>query len=305
MAPVTDKAASDHGDWRELSRVSYRRSLVLMALGALIGLGLAGYALFTAKGTSTLLTPPEDVAMVNQQPISRSDFDAQVQSLYAVDPAHATPAQRQKVLDDMIREELFVQRGQELDVAAVDPEVRAAMVNAVEQEIAADAITSHPSEAKLRDYYEAHRAKYASEGMMTLVDMVFPTASPDVVRQAAEALRAGTSAAQVAGRFHGRDSGRVNGEEFYFAARIHLGDKAFDAARALPPGGVSGPMSESDGVHLLHMIKNTPPAPMDFAQARERVVADYLNEAIKRLQSGDERFFRKRANILIAKDQRR
>ena len=44
----------------------------------------------------------------------------------------------------MIREELFVQRGKELDVASTDPEVRAAMVNSVELEIAADAITSQP-----------------------------------------------------------------------------------------------------------------------------------------------------------------
>src|SRR5277367_141435 len=152
---------SKASNWRDPTQVDVRRSMVMMACGAIGGLALAGYALFTARGTSTLHVPAEDVALVNQQPISRIDFLLQLQALYSVDLQHATQQQRQKVLDDMIREELFVQRGKELDLAASDPEVRAALVNAVELEIAAEAITSQPSEAKLNSYFDAHREKYA------------------------------------------------------------------------------------------------------------------------------------------------
>src|SRR5215475_6270038 len=95
-----------------------RRSFWFMGAGALAGLVMAGYALFTARGTSTLVVPAEDVALVNQQPISRVDFLQQLQTLYGVDLAHSTAEQRRRVLDDMIREELFVQRGKELDVAS-------------------------------------------------------------------------------------------------------------------------------------------------------------------------------------------
>src|SRR5262249_44502889 len=129
----------DPVSWRNVSVLNYRRGLVLMSLGAISGLVLAAIGLFTAKGTATLIVPPEDVALVNQQPIVRSDFLAQIQALYDVDYAHATPAQRRKVLDDMIREELFVQRGTELDVASADPTVRTAMVSSVEQQVATDA----------------------------------------------------------------------------------------------------------------------------------------------------------------------
>jgi len=295
-------AAVETGDWRDITKVNHRRSLVLMSAGAVIGLGLAGYALFTAKGTSTLVVPPEDVALVNQQPISRSDFIIQLQSLYSVDLAHATMAQRQTVLSDMIREELFVQRGKELDVAASDPDVRAAMVNSVEQEIAADAITSQPSDDALRAFYRAHQAQYASEGTMTVVDLVFPAKSPQAPDQAAAALKAGVPVADVISRFLGADSGRTHGDEFYFAAKIHLGDRDFDLARTLPAGGVSAPLTEPDGVHLLYMVKNMPPVPLDFTRAREQVLTDYRNAAISRLRAGDEAFFRKRANILIAPD---
>ena len=119
------------GSWRDLAKVNSKRSFFLATCGAVIGLLLAGYALFTARGTSTFMVPAEDVALVNQQPISRSDFLFQLQSLYNVELSHSTREQRQRVLDDMIREELFVQRGKELDVASTDPDVRNALVNAV------------------------------------------------------------------------------------------------------------------------------------------------------------------------------
>jgi parvulin-like peptidyl-prolyl isomerase len=284
--------------------MSSRRSFVLMSAGALVGLLMAGYSLFTARGTSTLIVPPDDVALVNQQPISRSDYLQQLQTLYGVDLPHATAAQRRKVLDDMIREELFVQRGKELDVASTDPDVRAAMVNAVELEIAADAITAQPSEAQLRAYYALHRARYASEGIMTLRDYVFPASGSAAAAQAAETLKSGPATPALLARWQATDSGKVSDEEFYFAAKIHLGEALFEAARALPDGGVSAPIVRADAIHVLYMVKNEKPVPFDFAAARDRVLTDFRNDAIGHLRSGDEVFLRKRANVLVADDVR-
>src|SRR3984957_16809647 len=202
-------------------QVSSRRSFVLLGAGAFLGLLMAGYSLFTARGTSTLIVPPEDVALVNQQPISRSDFLLQLQTLYSVDLRHATAEQRRKVLDDMIREELFVQRGKELDVASTDPDVRSAMVNAVELEIAAAAITAQPSEQQLRAYYASHRERYASEGIMPLHDYVFPLSESAAAAEAARSLRSGAPAPALLARWHAEESGKVSDEEFYFAAKIH------------------------------------------------------------------------------------
>jgi hypothetical protein len=52
------------------------------------------------------------------------------------------------------------------------------------------------------------------------------------------------------------------------------------------------------------MASNIAPTPSSFEQARSRVLADYQRDAIARLQKGDESFFRKRANVLIAPDLR-
>jgi hypothetical protein len=282
--PTPDNAAT--GSWRDSAQISSPRAFVLMAGGVLIGLALAGYSLFTARSATTLFVPAEDVALVNQQPVSRTDYLALLQTLYGVDLAHASAEQRHKALDDMIREELFVQRGKELDIAATDPDVRSSLVNAVELEIAENAITANPSEAALRQYYEAHRDRYVSEGTMRVRDMVFQTAAD---------AQAGTN---------GRDSEKTKGDEFYFAAEIHLGDTLFRSARELTDGTKSAPILLSDGIHVLEMQKNKRPVPFDFAAARSQVLSDYRNQAIDKLKASGEAFLRKRANILISDDLR-
>jgi hypothetical protein len=282
--------------------MSSRRSFILMGGGALAGLLMAGYSLFTARGTSTLRVPAEDVALVNQQPISRSDYLLQLQTLYGVDLQHATATQRRKVLDDMIREELFVQRGRELDVASTDPDVRAALVNAVELEIAADAVTSQPSEPQLRAYFDAHRERYASEGTMTLRDFAFPLNEAHAAGEAADGLESGATTPELLAHRQMPGSGRIIDDEFYFAARIHLGEPLFDVARRLRDATASVPIVGTDAIHVLYMVKNSAPVPFDFAAARDQVLTDYRNDAIGHLRAGDEVFLRKRANVLIADD---
>ena len=283
--------------WKNPKLLNFRRALALMGLGAFTGLLLAAYGLFTARGTSTLIVPPEDVALVNQQPIMRSDFLTQLRAIYDVDGSHATAAQKRAVLDDMIREELFVQRGIELDAESSDPDVRAALVSAVEQQNATDAMTSMPGDQKLLAYFLANKNRYSSDGYMVLRDIVF---AGETAEQLAGA-RAVTADAAIA-RFGGRDTGRVSGAEFYFAAPIHLGAAFAKVAEALPNGGVSQLLTAPDGLHLLYMEKNVPPVLLDFANAKARILADYRQDAARRMQAHEQDFLRERANIHIADD---
>ena len=298
---MTSPEARKTSSWRDATQVDVRRSFGVMAAGAGVGLLLAGYSLFTARGTSTLIVPAEDVAVVNQQPLSRIDFLLQLQALYSVDLAHSTREQRQRILNDMIREELSVQRGKELDLASADLEVRNALVNAVEVEISENAVTTQPSEDALRNYFEQHKEKYSSEGIMTVHDLVFPAEDALSLTARLNQLSGSVTPALLT-KLHAHDSGKTSDEEFYFAAKIHLGDQLFDAARLLPDGGVSAPIALTDGIHVLYMAKNRRPVPFDFDKARARVLEDYRNDAVSHLKAGDETFLRKRANVLIADD---
>ncbi|HEY0802891.1 MAG TPA: SurA N-terminal domain-containing protein [Steroidobacteraceae bacterium] len=275
-----------------------------MTAGALIGLVLAGYSLFTARGTSTLSVPAEDVALVNQQPISRSDYLILLQTLYGVDLSHSTQEQRHTVLNDMIREELFVQRAKELDVASTDPDVRSAMANAVELEIAQNAMTSQPSEAFLRQHYATHQDRYVSEGVMNVRDWVFPAVESGNLPADPGTLKSVLLSPLSLARLHAHESGKTNGDEFYFAVKIHLGDQLFEIARNLADGAASAPILSADGIHVLYMAANKRPVLFDFATARAQVLIDCRNQAIDQLKAGGESFLRKRANVLVADDLR-
>src|SRR5580704_16880129 len=242
---MSDNRQTEAASWRDPSVVSSSRSFALMALGVLSGLLLAGYSLFTARSASTLFVPAEDVALVNQQPLSRTDYLALLQALYGVDLTHSTREQRERVLNDMIREELFVQRGKELDVASTDPDVRSALVNAVELEIAENAITSQPTEGALRQFFETHQDRYVSEGVMRVRDLVFPASALAELPRDPDALKKAITDAPTLAHLNGRDSGKTKGEEFHFAAKINLGDELFAAARDLGNGEVSRPIQLS------------------------------------------------------------
>lgn len=278
-----------------------RRSLVLCALGAVLGLGVAGLGLFTARGTRTSAVPAEDAALVNQVPILMSDYIQQLRALYDVPLSAATPAQKRKVLDDMIREELYVQRGVELGLQADTIEVRTALVGAVEALSAADARMAQPTEAEQRDYYRRNQAAFADEGVLELADHVLPHDTPEVAIDAARAgLQAAGGNAQAANRAAPRSGRMVDGEEYYFAARIHLGQPLFDVARRLKAGDVSAPVRMPDGIHLIVMKKNVPPVAPSFEQVRTDVLAAYVDAQSRRLVAANNRFLRKRADVQVA-----
>lgn len=281
------------------------RSLLLAAAGAIIGLVIAGFGLFTAEGTRSSVVPADSVALVNQVPILRSDYDAQLRSLYDVSQTQATPAQRRKTIEDMIREELYVQRGVELGLPTYETEVRAALVSAAEAQAAQDALTSEPTPQDLAAFYRTHLARFATPGSMELHEFVPNSKSAADAAQAVAALRGGTALAAVVARYGLVSTGRVDdGEEFYFAARIHLGDAAFAVARTLADGAAGGPVATPLGPVVLVMVRNHPPVAQSFAEAKPRVIDDYTTDNVAKLTKANDRFLRKRAEILIAPDLR-
>ena len=292
--------------WQSFTRTNPRRAFILLGTGTVLGLLIAGFGLFTSKGTTVDFVPPEDVALVNQQPILQVDFDAQLQSVYDLTPDKASEAQKRKVLHDMIREEVYVQRGLELGMPESDPDTRNALVSSVEQQVLADVTSDSPSDQKLQAFYDTHRARYASEGSIIVRDLLVPAsggsfeAAEAKARDAANALQHGMTVTEAIAKFDLKDTKKTSGEEFYFAARLHLGSQLFAAASALKSDQTSPPIKSEDGYHVLVASQNTPPVNMSFQEAREQVLTDYKNDAEARLQANEEKFLIGRADILVA-----
>ncbi len=238
--------------------------------------------------------------MVNGVPILRVDFIAQLRSVHDVSLSEATLAQKQAVLDDMIAEELAVQRGVELGMAVDDTDTRSALVAAVRGELATDVTAVVPSDVELQHFYEAHREQYASEGRMALHWYVLPATAAVQAATAVAEFRAGTPLEQVVARHGLRSTGKVDdGEEYYFAAALHLGQHLFAVARTLRGGEVSDPIAEADGLSILVMTHNQAPEPQTFEQIQDRVREDYAREKLQSVEAANARFLRDRATIRI------
>ncbi|HWK53559.1 MAG TPA: peptidyl-prolyl cis-trans isomerase [Hyphomicrobiales bacterium] len=281
--------------------VSNTRALVCYALGVAAGLILGGISLFNARGTTTNRVPEENLALVNQRPILRSDFRDQLEAETGHPLAESTREEQLRVLDEMIREELFVQRGLELDFAETDPETRYALYAIVEAQILAGVTTGSASEEQLRAYYDSHRDEFQTEGQLTVHHLIQHAGNQDLARQAAQALRDGMPLEEAKQNFE-LEEAEFYADDFYYAARAHLGDALFDAAQALAPGEVSEPLAQEDGYHLVQLVRQRPPQAQSYEQAGTEVQSRFYRSEKNRVMNNMMDFLRSRSNILIADD---
>jgi hypothetical protein len=292
--------------------VHFPRAMALYALGALVGLGIAGYGLFTAQGTVTRGMPPEDVALVNQRPVLRSDFITQTESETGLTFDEATRADQLRVLAEMVNEELLVQRGLELDFAETDQDTRNALVAIVNRQMIADVTTSAATEQELHDWYDSHRADYFSEGTITACDLLLRASgvpagaagAMGTAKAAAAALRAGQPLAAVLARSHMENANKCE-DNLWFAAKIHLGEVVFSQVKGFKAGGVTAPVALRDGVHVVLVQKNVPPVPMSFEVAHDKVEGDYKADREARITSATMHFLHQRSRIVVANDYKR
>jgi len=307
-----EKTSERQGAWGGMAQVNPRRSLILFAAGAILGLVIAGIGLFTAAGTKASGIPAEDVALINGRHILRSDFIAQTQVETTLPFDQTTKEQRLKVLNEMVDEELLVQRGLEVDLAASDPDVRAAEVAGVQLQVDADVLAEQPSDEQLQAYFTAHKDKYSAEGIMALRDLIFrpdlslsPEQAAAKAKEAADAFRKGRDSDDIAATFGLKDSGKLErGDLFDFAVKIKLSPALYAAAEALSTRQAAGPIVDAGNVHLILMEKHDPGAVRSFAQARDAVLQDYKKEEQTRVENANLKYLKGKADIRLAPEYR-
>jgi hypothetical protein len=292
--------------------VSPRRALLLPVAAIILGLLLAGAGLFRAAPLPRAAVPPGYVALVNQKGLLMSDFIAQTQVETSRSFAESTPAERSKVLREMIDEELLVQRALVLDLPETTNEVRGSLVSAVNAQVAAPILAYVPTDAELRAYYEKYRQNYTGPGSMTVHDLVLhiggfenadqsPTQALADATEAVYQLRSGASLAYVMEHFGFVNSGRMDDtDQPDFAVKLHLGDKLYHSAALLRDGEVSEPIQDADGMHILVMVRHEFPKVVDFSAVRDRVYLDFRAAAGSRATQENLNLLRSQAQILLA-----
>ena len=293
-----------------------QRPITLAFVAAFAGLAVAGAGLLHPAAKDMTTVPPGAVALVNQKPILMSDFMAETEMVAGVPYDEASPAERAEVLHRMIDEELLVQRSLALDLPEQDVDVRNALIDGVTAQVNLETAATRPSDDQLRAYFNANRGAYANQGSMNITDLVlhvggYENADQTVdqamsdAAQAVYELRSGDTMDHVKQHFGFVDSGKLAaGDQWDFAARIHLGPKLYATAEKLSDGQVSDPVADSDGVHVLVMQHRQAPVFTDFDTVRNNVFSDFTNKQKAKAKQENIDFLRSSAQIIVLPGQR-
>jgi parvulin-like peptidyl-prolyl isomerase len=255
----------------------------LLVLGAVAGVALAGYGV-VRSGSGEAAPLADAIALVNGQPVLRDSF-ARFTAAIAAERRSTTldVAERRRLLERMIDEELLLQRGIALGLDRYEPTARSAIVSALIASVTADAEAEEPDEAALREFHARNAGRFES-GPRLRVDVAFVSVSgrPEALareraEQLAQRLRAGEEFEIVRGELSDATvAGLPEGALDLDTLRDYLGPTAARAASELAVGEVSAPVRGSAGYYVLVLRERLAEPPAPFESLREQVRAEYL-----------------------------
>lgn len=270
-----------------------RRARALLVLGAVGGAGLAAWGLL-GNGAAARDAPPEGaVASVNGIAVTEDAF-AGLAAAVAAERRETSldAAERRRLLDRLVDEELLLQRGLELDLPRLDRTARRAVVSAVVGAVTADAETDEPDDTALQAFFAQERERFRSAGRVEVEVLLAgvgpPRGEPDAVAQrraveAAARLRSGQSLADVRAALGDPiGSPPPAGEISLDELRAAFGPSAAKAVDALAPGGTSDPVRGAAGYLVLRLVRRAPGEIPPFEAIRAQVRAAYLRSAGER-----------------------
>jgi hypothetical protein len=235
--------------------------------------------------TPTSIRASEAVALVNDVPIPRSALTAVLaRSGMTVESA------RRAAIENLVNEELLVQRAVEIGLLDSDRSVRKALARAAIDMAVSENDAVAPTEAELRAFHASHAALFDLPRRVRVRAIFFSDerGADEALRrarEAADALAAGMAFEEASTRF-GDHPGLPLADALLPEAvlRRDLGPALAEAALALSPGDVSKPVRAGAGVYLLQLAADEPARVAAFDDVRARV------EAALRRQRGDEAF---------------
>jgi parvulin-like peptidyl-prolyl cis-trans isomerase-like protein len=259
-----------------------RRARWLLALGAATGLAIAIGSL--VGGTIDRPLGADAVALVNDTPIRRDDY---LRALGAVATDRRTPlddADKRRILDRLIDEELLLQRGLALGLPERDHSVRAPLVAATIDLLAR--ANREPTDAELRAFYDANREYFTDPGRVR-VGQVFVrvegrsetdarTRADDALRR----LRAAEPLATVRAALGDDETAPIPDTLLPIEkVREYVGQTAARAVADLDVGATSDVVRSSMGFHVLQVRERTDPEVPPYDAIVDRVRAEWRRRA--------------------------
>lgn len=283
---MTEAPTDSHGP---SASASNRRSLILLTVGALVGIGLAASGAFSPASFDDL--PDDAIARINDRTIP-ADAYLRARDMLANDKRNPmSERDRQHVLRRLVEEELLIQRGEDIGLVASDPGVRKAIAAAMIQSIVAESESEQPSRELLEDFYESNLGYFTPPGFVHVRQVEVrpregePAAErEDRSRLAREALESGMAAVRVEERF---------GDPVFLPIpdaplpthklRQYIGPTLGEKVARQEIGSVSEIRDADSGAYrLLQLVAAEPGQAPAFADSTEQVEVAYRRDAADR-----------------------
>ena len=295
MGPMADPTPSE------------RRSLALLAVGAVLGLAAAAVGLMQDPAAGGGL-PDHAIASVNGEVLRVEEYERAVQALASDRRSPIGPDEKRHVLNRLLDEELLVQRGLELGLARHDRRVRGDIVSAVIQVVVQQTESEEPTDAEVEAFYRDNRDYFARTGRLFVRQLLVRVAdgrSEDEARRRADEaiarLRAGDDFHAVDEELGDRQVARLPADYLPAAKlREYVGPTATRTAMGLDPGEVSDPVRGASGFHVLELVDREDGRVPPLAEIEKEVRAELTRRAG---DDGLRRYLddlRERADVRIA-----
>lgn len=243
-----------------------------LALGALTGLLAAGYGLLE-QGDAASGLPDSAIAQVNDATISVQQFDRSIAEIETTYQRELTAEDRARVLQQMIEEELLVQRGVDLGMANAEATVRAAIAQSLIASVTAEADAADPDDATLQDFLEENQERYTYASAMRINAWV--TDAEQTARDFLNSLDSESSedADELSADLQ-RVPGLPQGAAPVERLRMFLGP-AIAAAAADMPVGSSAVFARQGRWYVVRVETRDQSARADLDTVRSQVLLDY------------------------------
>jgi parvulin-like peptidyl-prolyl isomerase len=210
---------------------------------------------------------------------------AQLSRSYALQfGAAPDKATLEQLVQDDVRDEMFFRQGRALRLDQDDQIVRRRVVQKEQFLIQNLHPPDEPTETQLATYYAGHADRYAAPSRVSFSHIYFATGSGG---DAAAEARARAALARIpAGVSRGPERGDAFPDLYDFSAfepeqvqRLFGHTEFAQAVFTAPLGRWTGPFRSAYGWHLLYVATRAPPATPPLVEVRDRVRADYLQDA--------------------------
>jgi len=246
---------------------------VLLLVGALAGIGLAGSGINQGLQRETGALPARAIASVNGIAIPRAVFERALRAMKADLPGSDTPDLRRRALSRLIDEELLVQRALELGLASRDPRLRADLSAAMIDLIVARASEdkTQPTEAELRVFYRDNPALFRTPPLLRVERWKLDSL------QAAQVLLAQAGKGDELPRSDHGQGGETLPGGWLPPAKLqdYLGPTAVRTVLRLQVGGLSKPLRIASGWQVLRLVERRDGMLPDFDSLRPQVLHEY------------------------------